>query len=541
MRHIPSQPWWQGAVLALLAGLSLALSFPGPALWPLALVAPALLVTALRGRRSGAAFALSSIAGAAFYGVLVSWSSRFLGPIPWLALTAVMTLSFALGGVCLAALTRGIPARWPGLRGEFVIEPIALTLVWMLREIVANRFPYGGFAWGRIAQSQSNGPLLDLVAWLGVDGLGAFMVWCSLMALALIRRGTELRDIPNVLRAHASHRTRQVALGFGMLVCLALVVPPLPQSADGSVRIAAVQGNTPEAGYFTPGAPGAVLAKHLEVTRATVPASWAPQLILWPEGSVDRGPQYHLQSARAMSALSAEYANAPILANTVTVTGEGTGSEAYLNTQFAWTAQGGWGTETSKKRPVPFGEYIPDRDFYYALAPDLIGMVGRGYSPGTDPVTVDLAGARAGVLICFDVIEDRVVREAVAEDAEFLLLPTNNADFDRSDEAAQQLAFARIRAVETGRWVIQSSTVGWSAAFDGSGDTVQALEWFTDGAMLLEVPRAHGTTPAMLCGEGISRALALGGLVTLIACWPRRAAPREKRQEAKRAAAPKMQ
>ena len=125
------------------------------------------------------------------------------------------------------------------------------------------------------------------------------------------------------------------------------------------------------------------------------------------------------------------------------------------------------------------------------------------------------------MLICFDVIEDGVVRQSVGEGAEFLLLPTNNADFDRTDEAAQQVSFARIRAVETGRWTVQASTVGWSAAYDGAGREVAALNWFDDGAMLLEVPAVQGSTPAMVIGEGVSRALALGGLLMVITYWPR--------------------
>lgn len=514
------RPWWECAALAMCAGLSLALSFPGASLWPLAFVAPPLLVTALRGRGFGSAFVLSAIAGAAFYGPLVSWSSRFLGPIPWLALTAVMTLSFAVGGMLLAAVMRGIQRRAPGERGMLIAEPLALALVWMLREFVANRFPYGGFAWGRIAQSQSNGPFLDVVAWLGIDGLGFLMVWMSLLGLAVVRHAVHNSSAPAELRAEARGRTVEAACTVAAATAILVLIPPCALPSNGTIRVAAVQGNTPEAGYFTSGAPGQVLASHIRVTEAHVPSSWQPELILWPEGSADLGPQYHAAAEEALNDLSARYGGAPILANTVTVTGRGK-SEQYFNTQFEWSSASGWGAETSKKRPVPFGEYIPDRDFYYALAPDLIGMVGRGYSPGTDPATVSVAGHRAGVLICFDVIEDGVVRQAVEEGTEFLLLPTNNADFDRTDEAAQQVSFARIRAVETGRWTVQASTVGWSAAYDGAGREVAALNWYDDGAMLLEVPAIQGSTPAMVIGEGVSRALALGGLLMVIAYWPR--------------------
>ena len=52
----------------------------------------------------------------------------------------------------------------------------------------------------------------------------------------------------------------------------------------------------------------------------------------------------------------------------------------------------------AKRHPVPFGEYVPDRAFFDALAPDLIGLIGRGVHPGHgragDPRRQDAGRAR---------------------------------------------------------------------------------------------------------------------------------------------------
>lgn len=498
---------WGAVALAALGGVCLAAAFPGRGWWPLALVAPALLVLALDGRRFWAGTGLGLVAGLAFYGPLVSWSSRFLGWLPWAALAVVLALSFALGAGLIAVATRWVPRRWPGWGGRLVALPIAVAGLWSLREQFASSWPYGGFAWGRIAQSQSNGPLLELVAWLGLTAMGAVMVWWSVLALELVRAR------PGVVPA----------VGHAALLAALMAVPALPLPTHGTVRLAAVQGDTPEAGYFSHGARGDVLAAHLAATRELVPEHAGVEAIIWPEGSVDIGPQYDAASARALSSLSADYGDIPVIANTVTV--EGTRDDArYYNTQFVFTADRGWVEQQSKKRPVPFGEYIPDRDFWYQLAPDLIGLVARGYSPGADDAILHADGAALGTIICFDVIEDGVIRQSVADGAEVLILPTNNADFDRTDEAAQQIAFARMRSVETGMTVIQVSTVAYSAAFDGAGRELASVPWFEPGAMIVDAPRASGMTPAVVAGQGLGWACALAGLVPLLAAgdWVRR-------------------
>jgi apolipoprotein N-acyltransferase len=93
---------------------------------------------------------------------------------------------------------------------------------------------------------------------------------------------------------------------------------------------------------------------------------------------------------------------------------------------------------------------------------------------------------------------------------------SNNADFGRTDESAQQLAIARIRALELGRTVVNISTVGISAMIAPDGSTIAELPWFTAGSMVEAVPLATTVTPAVIAGrqlEWLVALLALGGMV----------------------------
>jgi apolipoprotein N-acyltransferase len=164
---------------------------------------------------------------------------------------------------------------------------------------------------------------------------------------------------------------------------------------------------------------------------------------------------------------------------------------------------------------VPFAEYVPDRAFWRSLAPDLIDLVPRGYSFGTRDGIFSNSEFTAGSLICFEIAEDDIPRGLVIEGAQLILSQTNNADFGYSDETYQQAAIARLRAIETGRAVVNISTVGLSAIYLPNGDVLDELEWYTADAMVQTVPLIEGNTPATGLGlwfDGLNAALALGFL-----------------------------
>ncbi|MCU1513359.1 MAG: Acyltransferase, partial [Microbacteriaceae bacterium] len=167
--------------------------------------------------------------------------------------------------------------------------------------------------------------------------------------------------------------------------------------------------------------------------------------------------------------------------------------------------------------PVPFAEYLPNRDFWYPLAPTLFDMVPRDYSFGTRSNVFDINGTLAGVAICFDIVDDQLLKQMVDGGAAVILAPTNNADFGHSNESVQQVAIARLRAIETGRSVVNTSTVGVSAIFSPTGKQIDRLPTFTPGAMVDEVPLSTTVTPAMLVGRVIEWIVAGFGLAAVVA------------------------
>jgi apolipoprotein N-acyltransferase len=514
----PILPLVPAIIVAAGAGLLLDTAFPDKGWWFTAFPAIALALIAMQGRRVGSAILVGLVFGGAFYWPHIEWASEFLGVLPWSALAAVMTLWNGAGAALIALAYRWIPRVWAGPAARLLLVPAVIAGLWTAREAIASVWPYGGFSWGRVAFSQSDSPLSPLFAWLGASGVSFAMVF--LVALA-------------VAAAQEAIRNPRQSLALGALVTVGAVVlviiPPwttLPGTAPDSaptLRVGAVQGAT-KAGYFDP--PDAFGDNLIEQVAATEPLYTEDvDVVVWPEGASDANPLNYAWAADLWDEVSRR-AGAPLIGGTITtrqldkVDADGAPMPEYFNTVMLWEA----GSRESrvldyydKKHPVPFGEYVPDRAFWRQFAPDLIDLIQREYTPGTTDSVFDLGdGVIVGHAICFDIVDDQLLTEIVEQGGQIVFAETNNADFGRSDESVQQLAIARIRAIETARTVVNISTVGTSAIVLPDGTIEQQLPWYEPGVMVADVPLLTTVTPAVLIGRQLEWLAAIVGLAGLV-------------------------
>ena len=510
-------PLWGAVLVALVAALLLDGAFPDRGVWPLAFPAVGAVLVALRGRRAWGALLVGFAFGLTFYLVHIEWATLFLGPVPWAALSTLEALFVAAGSVLIALAYRFVPRVWPGRLGRLGLLPTVVAGLWTAREAISAVWPYGGFSWGRLAMSQSESPLGHLFSWLGISGVSFAMVWVTAFALELwatrprgrgLGFGPAFRDGRFRLYPGTSQR---ILLALAGAVALA-AVPAWQTDAAGTLRVGAVQGNTRSAYFDQRDYDGEILDGHLAATLPILDKDL--DVVLWPEGASDLDPLTSQSAGEALD-LVAQAAHAPLLVGAITTRGD-----KIYNSSLLWEAGKGAVDTYDKRHPVPFGEYVPDRAFWEPFAPDLIGMVQREYTPGTTSPVFDLGAVKVAVNICFDIVDDALMTQSIDDGAEVLFAQSNNADFGRTDESVQQLAIARIRALETGRSVVNISTVGTSAVIAPDGSTLDSLPTYTAGAMVDDVPLRTGSTPAVLLGRGIEllvsglglAGLALGGL-----------------------------
>ncbi|MBN9179982.1 MAG: apolipoprotein N-acyltransferase [Microbacterium sp.] len=495
-RPRPLLPLGIAAFVSVIAGLLLTLAFPGLSWWPMVFVAVPLALITLIGRSVWGSLLVGFLFGAAFFLVNVLFTARYLGPVPWLALSFLEAAMTGIASIAITLAYRWTPRVLKSRSSRLTLLPALVAALWTMREQWLGSWPYGGFPWGRIGVTQAGGPLAHLASWVGMSGLSFLIVLVCAAAIEYFR----------------AKRFRYVKTAIPTLAVVAILIlmPQFPTTPAGSLRVGAVQGNGP-AGYFDKRSPDAVLNAQLAATAPLFGEKL--DVLLWPEGGVDSDPTRNGATAATLDAL-ARRIGAPMIVSAVTQRGS-----QYFNSSLLWKAGADNPVQTYDKRhPVPFGEYVPDRWFYNALAPDLIGLIQRGYTPGTKPPVFDVDGVGVGLAICFDVIYDDVIWDGADDGAQVYMFQTNNADFRGTDANLQQLAFAQMRAMETGRSVVNISTVGTSQIIAPDGSEIAGLKADTAGHLLADVPLRTGLTPAVIAGPWIKGALGWGSLLALVAC-----------------------
>lgn len=159
-----------------------------------------------------------------------------------------------------------------------------------------------------------------------------------------------------------------------------------------------------------------------------------------------------------------------------------------------------------KRHYVPFGEYVPLRGLLGGLPP--LRQIPRDGVPADGPQTVTGGAVRTAVVICYETLFPDIVRTNVTTgDAGLLVAVTNDASFGRSWQSSQHIAQSRLRAVETGRWVVHAALSGGSAIIRPDGRIVEGTELFERTTMRKHLPVVTADTAYLDLGGWIDTAV----------------------------------
>ena len=510
---------------ALAAGGLLVLAFPGYDQWLADPAATALLALCLHRARSRAAAGIGAVFGCAAMLPILHWAGIYVGAVPWIALGVASGLFYAPFATLVAWSTR---SRHDGVRRAW---PLAYAGLWVAVEAARSRVPFHGFPWARLAFSQADAPSLALASVGGAPLVALAVALAGGLLAAAVLAVVAARAAASATTATDGRRWRRL-LSAGVPLALAAVVVagpaliprPTAGEADGTgkstVRVAMIQGNVDRSGLRSEDYAGQVLANHVRLTevlaaRIRSGATPRPDFVLWPENAADDDPTVNPVSAAQLTR-AADDVGVPIVAGVIL---DGPGAQR-RNAVLIWDPRTGRDTSATgtyvKRYPAPFGEYIPLRSIArrFSSAVDLVPVdmargtvVGRLLVNAATPAQVAL-----GPAICFEVAFDGVLRDDVRAGAQLLVVPTNNATFGHSDESVQQLAMARLRAVEHGRTVLSDSTVGVSAVIRPDGSLVGATRLFTPAIITATVPLRHTLTLSDRLGGGLEWVLVAVGL-----------------------------
>ncbi len=392
-----------------------------------------------RGLLLGLAF------GGAYFGIVLYWILLF-GELGWAALVLLSAASTGLFGFLAPALWRAAhPLR----------STLGLAALWTVLGFVRGSWPLGGFGWGELGTTQAGNPfLLPLASVGGVWAITFVVIAVSGLLLVALERGRGVG--PSAALAPA---VLAVALAF------APVAIPLAAATGPAIDVAAIQVDVREARGLPRDAEDIAVARMNIDLHAGLAAD-PPDLAVWGEGSLDPAASSDPTTLEAVSGVI-RTVGAPTLAGAVLDDPDGSQHTSVL----LFDGRGDLVDRYDKVKLVPFGEYVPFRRRLEWI--QAIDQIPVDRVPGETAHTVAVQGIPAfGTPICYENSFPAIEREMVRRGAQFFVLTTNNASYGTTAASRQHLLMSRVRAVETGRWIVHAAVSGISAVIDPRGRVV---------------------------------------------------------------------
>ncbi len=459
--------------MAIAAGLCICFALPPWGWWPLAPIGVAIWLHVLADRPPRRRAALSWLVGVAWFGPSTLWMAELTLP------GYVVGVLVAWGGMVAA-----VGALCPGDRRRIIALPALLVGF----EWFHTHAPFGGVPLSLLATTQTRAPLLPIARLGGV----------LLVGLAVSTIGAAVHLL-------AGRRWAPGAAAALAVVAIAVLGAAWPLGAPvAQVRLAGVQGGGPQGTRFTASDAPVVLARHLAATHTiTGPVD----VVVWPENIVNIDHRFIGSPEAQQIAAEADRLDAPIVVGVV----ESVGAAHFVNYVVVVHPDGSVTDRYDKVRRVPFGEYVPMRWLFTPIAGATLPP--RDQVPGTGQAVIRTGHGKMAVVVSWEVFFGRRVREGVRDGGQVVLNPTNGSSYWLTQVQTQQVAASQLRAVESGRWVLQVAPTGFSAFVDPDGGVHERTDVSESAVIERTVARLDGTTPAQALGDLPALVLAGAALV----------------------------
>ena len=489
------------SIIAAVAGLALYASFPPLGWWWLSVPALALYMSRIDEARAPRALTVTFVFGMSFWIPLIDWIPLAVGTRPpWFVLAFVQTL-FLMAWALFARWTQ----LWAWARGP-IMQALFYALTWAGVDAARSRWPWSGFPWGSVALPQVDSSLGRLAPYGGTTLITAVVVFLAV----LVRRACAARDA-SVVREHWFSRPALALIVAGAFIApLAVTLPN--QAENGMLRIGVVQGDIALPGAQAYSREGEVTDNNV---RASLELASSPELAhdpidlaIWGEGSVDRDPLAFPAIGQAVDR-AATALDAPILIGYTNLNER----DRVKNWLAVWEPGTGMDESArySKHVPVPFGEFIPFRDFIASFATE-VAQSSRDMEAGNEPplMTIKARDGRSvplAVGICFEAAYPLVIGDGVARVGQAIIVPSNNYHFRSSGESAQQGQLLRMRAMEYSRSAVQASTTGHSYVIRPDGSIMESTGTEQAATLAADIPLRSSLTVTARAGERVPGAV----------------------------------
>ena len=492
--------WNSGNLMAIIAGVLLAMAFQKFNIAGFAWVAPALMLAAGYNKSGGECFRIGWISGLTFWLVSLYWLLYMpvtgLPILGWLALAGFVALYFG-AWLAIVSLMPFPSGSWSGR----TVWALAGAAVWVAMEMARARL-LGGFPWSFLGDSQYQlVPMIQIASVTGIYGISFLVVWSS---LALYSAGRMILQQPGKRQAW------QVEIIFPMLAVLGCYVGGFftmgnHAQAQSTFRITAVQPSVPQTLIWSPEEDTRRFQELLKLSQQALTNK--TDLLVWPESAVPDIDEPTYQAINQFVRSNHIW----LILNAEDVEFHPTATN-YFNAAFLIGPDGHWRQTYHKRELVIFGEYVPLVKWLPFLK--WFTPITGGWTSGDKPVTFEMeraephdgtieisptpeaahsSGIKCAPLICFEDTFPGSARDSAQDNLDFFVNLTNDGWFGESAEQWQHMVNAVFRAVENGVPLLRSSNNGITCLINSHGRVEQVFRdvkgsEYGNGAITFEIP-----------------------------------------------------
>jgi len=354
---------------------------------------------------------------------------------------------------------------------------IGTPLIWISMEYCRGHIMLNGFPWLLGAYSQLQTPLSGYIPVSGVYGTGFLLALSASIAVTILK-----------------HKQHRLALSTVLLIIWgsgALLQKITWTHAIGSpIRASLIQGSILQDQKWLPENKERTLKLYQSMTEA----HWDSAVIVWPETAIpaylsDVYDHFLLPLSQA-----AKKHNTDLV---ISLPARGRSENEKYNAVITLSNEIGM---YRKDHLLPFGEYLPWQPLSGFILSRLNIRLGNFSPGGANQPLLTAGGYPFATSICYeDAFGDLAIRGL--PDAAFLVNVTNDGWFGNTFEPHQHLQIARMRAMETGRFLLRSTNTGITAIVAPDGGIVNQAPLFQASVLTGFFTPMAGITPYAQIGD----------------------------------------
>ncbi|HBL83669.1 MAG: apolipoprotein N-acyltransferase [Clostridiales bacterium GWF2_38_85] len=344
------------------------------------------------------------------------------------------------------------------LRINRCFAPVVLAAFWATTEWIMALGDLG-FSWGRVAISQ----IFMLPAVQTVSLFGSYFITLIVVASAGYI-GMALISIEKKKLLFALS-----ALIFGINFVIGTVIFLIPEKAENEINVAVLQGNITSSEKWDN--EGRTSKEAYYELLNNVIQDDEIDMVVFPESAI---PLYYTKNSEVREYLQEIATENDIIIILGALT---TDDEYNYNSLVAIYPDGGDSVVYNKRHLAPFGEFLPYRSFFETVFPFVknFNLADDEFAFGKGSSLVDSEYGKLGGLICFDSIFEPLARESTYDGAEILILATNDSWYKDTAGVRQHADFAKLRAIENGRYMVRAANTGVSMLINTKGQVLILL------------------------------------------------------------------